>query len=351
VYNSIINRKGSESMAMPEKVIGLNPNRVYGAIMGFLNEKAINSENTRKAYEDDITQFFTFTRNKSLADLTREDLNYSYDEVLNFKLFLADKYGGSSVNRKLSTIRKLFKVLGRTFDDLKQNAFQVDNVKATVENYGVLSYEEALEMISRASKYRRGAEKSALIYLATMTSFRLTALLNIKWKDIRKENGLWTVHVIDKGQKKDVKAISDNLYNTLIDLRKPETKEDDFVFSFDPKTCSDMIRKLCDDMQIDPERNIVFHSLRKVAINWALDYTKDVATASRQANHSTPAVTYGSYAKRNNDLSTLPSVLMEQECDMSILEALTKEQLIAMIDNACYDVKMKLIMAAKKSAR
>jgi organic hydroperoxide reductase OsmC/OhrA len=36
---------------------------------------------------------------------------------------------------------------------------------------------------------------------------------------------------------------------------------------------------------------------------------------------------------------------------MSVLEALTKEQLIALIDSSCYDVKMKLIMAAKKSAR
>jgi uncharacterized membrane protein affecting hemolysin expression len=34
---------------------------------------------------------------------------------------------------------------------------------------------------------------------------------------------------------------------------------------------------------------------------------------------------------------------------MSVLEALTKEQLIALIDGSCYDVKMKLIMAAKKS--
>jgi integrase len=206
-------------------------------------------------------------------------------------------------------------------------------------------------MISRASKYRRGVEKSALIYLATMTSFRLHALLGVKWKDIRKVNNLWTVHVIDKGQKKDAKAISDNLYNTLTALHKHEASDDDLVFNFDPKTCADMIRKLCQDMNIDPERNVVFHSLRKVAINWALDYTKDIMLAARQGNHSSPTTTMNNYARKHEDLSTLPSILMEQECDMSVLEALTKEQLIALIENGCYDVKMKLIMAAKKSAR
>ncbi len=327
------------------------PETVFDLIETFLMSKGLDSDKTQVAYRGDIEQFFKIMRNKDIGQLTFDDLCFKNYEVEHYKAILAEQYAGSTVNRKIATLKSLYDYLAANDVKVNKDAFNVKRVKHKTASWGVLSPEEGYEMVERVKTQRKGEIKSLLIHTALETSFRLTALLNATYDNLseeRNKQGLWTLTVIEKGGEEVTMPINDELYEKLQAIRKPNQKK---IFNLDPKTCRDAIKTLCEEMGISPKRNISFHSLRKVAINFAIDTGADVMTASRQANHKNPSTTMNYYLDRDKeDLSNMPGLLMGKKVDLSILESLSAEEWMLLVRQLDGVTQRKIIRKAKEKA-
>jgi integrase len=321
-------------------VTQFNANTVHNKVMAFIKQKARKSEKTAEAYETDFRQFCKVALGKELEQIKDEDLAIDAQTIVRYQDFLCEVYKGSSVNRKMSSIRTILKYLAIDNKLIRMEVFNaVEAMPKMTKHYGVLDKEEVDQMIELAKELPNGQEKSALIWLAFQTGIRLNALLNLEWKDIKRIKNVWVVTVYDKGKKYDEKPIPDALYDYLTKIGRTEGK----VFNMTPRTAQRTIDELCERMGIDPERNITFHSLKKAGINYILETTGDIDLAAKFGNHKTIQTTYESYANRNKDYTEMPSYTMGQEIDLSPLEKLSKEELIEIIKSCKDSTKIEII--------
>lgn len=351
-YNDIINRKEMISiMTSATNIARLQkPETVFDLIETFLISKGLDSKNTQSAYRSDIEQFFKIMRNKDIGQLTFDELCFKNYEIEQYKAILAEQYAGSTVNRKIATLKSLYDYFAANDIKVNKNAFKVKRIKHNTASWGALSPEEGFEMVERVKKQRKGAIKSALIHTALETSFRLSALLSAEYSNIsetKNEQGLWTMTLIEKGNKEVTMPISDELYEKLQSIRKPKQKK---IFNLDPKTCRNALKTVCEEMGISAKRNISFHSLRNVAINFSIDIGQDIMTAARQGNHSSPSTTLNHYLKKKEDLSNMPGLLMGQKIDLSILESLSAEEWMLLVRQLDGVTQRKIIRKAKEKA-
>lgn len=330
---------------LTDKIVILNQNNVFSSITAFINDRGANSDNTKKAYETDIRQFFQMMRQKEVEHLKEADLIFQHKDILRYKEELSNLYNSNTtVNRKLSTIKNLFEFLKIDHQGIRTEVFQVGRLKEKVNSYGVLSLDEAQKMIEVAKELPSGTEKSLIIELATFTSIRLTALLSLTWKNIKNVDGFWIVSVYDKGEKLDEKPISNDLYTRLLVLKTDSYK----IFTLTDKTCQRAIKQLCEKIGInDEERNITFHSLKKVGVNWIIDATGDITKGAQQGNHSNIQTTFKHYRSKRKDFGSMAGILMSNQVDLSPLEDMNKEELIQLIQSSSLSTKFDIAKRIK----
>ena len=236
-------------MTNTAKVTNININNIYNDIRLFLQSAKDKSKNTAKSYETDIKQFFSYARNKDMNTLATEDLNVKHKEVIAYRLYLKDTgLANATINRKIASLKSLYKFLNANDYPVNPNAFSLDNLSThESSSYGILAWEEIEQMIKLVREQHKGLEKSLLIEMAVKTSIRKDALLNIKWDDIKETPGkdIYEITTTDKGQKHS-KSICKEFYDRLITIKK-----NDRVFTLSKTTIKDMMQKLCQDMNID----------------------------------------------------------------------------------------------------
>lgn len=346
-----LSTKGGFCMTIVEKIVHLqqSESNVYALIQTFLESKRIDSANTAKAYLSDIETFFRMMLNKSLNELTIEDLNFKYHEIEAYRLELAKHYSGSTVNRKIASVKSLFEFFAANdIDTVNPKVFSVKRMKHQTKSYGVLSPDEGFQMVELAKRLRNGKVKSVLIHLAIRTSFRLRAILSLTWDDITYENGKWIITAIDKGNVEHRRQLIDHLYNDLIAIKPDGAKETDLIFNLSTNTCDRMIKQLASMMGISEKRNITFHSLRKIAPNYALEVENDLPMAVKQGGWSNPQTFLNSYMKKHEDLSSLPGVQMGAQIDISVFKEMSKEQLVDIISATSINTQHTLLKIAKE---
>ena len=81
---------------------------VYNAIQSFLESAGVESNNTKVTYETAIKDFFKATRSKSLYELSRSDLVFSYIDIEKYRNGLIGTLKNASINIKMIAIKKLF---------------------------------------------------------------------------------------------------------------------------------------------------------------------------------------------------------------------------------------------------
>lgn len=341
-------------MSMKQNIVLLQNKEsktVFNRIMNFLLDK--NSELTRTAYEEDIRDFFKSVIHKEVEELSVEDLSsFDEDDVVAYKNAMKIAYSAGTINRKLSAMRSLYRKLSASRElresGVDSNVFNVENVKGEVNGYGSLTWEETKEMIERVKSYTHGDEKSLIIEFAAKTGFRIESILSITRDNFHYDdkNDIWIVKIIGKHHKEDKKPIKPEFHDRIMANYNIEKES---VFSLTGKTMRLTIRKLCEEMNIDSKRNITFHSLKKMGVNYILGHTGDIKAAQRYANHSNAATTLNAYAEMNEDLSEMPSLRMGEETDISILKNLSKRELLKLISESNETVKQRLVTDAKKN--
>jgi integrase len=302
---------------------------MYNDIITFFESR---TPNTRIAYEKDIRDFFKIMKNKDVEHVTEEDFKIKLSDIERFRLILKDNgYANTTINRRITAIRKLLKYLkANDYDFIKNDFFsEMDDLPENPESAGTLTYDEACQMAELALTERQQGRIKRLVILSAMkTSIRLEALVGIKWSDIHKKDDIYIINTIDKGNVHVKRPITKKFYNELLSIK---TEGSDRVFNIYADTMQITIRRLCEKMGIPKERNITFHSLRAVGINFILDTTGDVRAAMRQSGHKSMDVFYKHYVDKSEDYSQMAGILMELNLDVSMFQNYSKEELVQVL--------------------
>lgn len=154
------------------------------------------SNKTILSYKDDLIEYNEFLGNNFI-----NILNIDMNIVNNYMKYLYDrKITKSSISRKLSSIRGLYNYLVRE-DIIKENHFnKIQNPKRELYLPKFLKDEELDKIFSVCNSNNPTEERDTLIIeLLYATGVRVSELVNIKIKDINREEKL--IKVLGKGNK------------------------------------------------------------------------------------------------------------------------------------------------------
>lgn len=345
-----------------EKVIKLTETNLYDDIIAYFSEldnqyvndprfkKAdgtLKKSSTRVTYERCIREFFMMVLGKEIEHLKIGDLiNLKKRDIIEYRTKLLEKGNANqTINLKISSVRSLFKFLSAEHD-INDKIFNLKSLKENSKSYTSLSQTEAERFATVAFETEREKPfvKKMLIMLAIRSSFRLDELLNLRWKDFEPilDEGICKVCTIGKGGKPNCNSFSIKLYNEILELKKinKENKEDSLVFELSKDSINDMMKRLRERLSVE-DRNIVFHSFRGVAIDFALE-TGDIKQAAQQANHSSIETTYKHYINKSRDYTQTAGVRMDMELDYSIMDQLSVDDFKEFIKSGNYKLFTEL---------
>jgi integrase len=338
-------------------VVMLHNDSVLAHISKFLDRLSVDSASTSVEYKRDIQKFFKLMLGKELNELEVRDLDIKKIDIEGYQTFLLDYgYKASSINRMIASVKSLynsFEENGFKYKDdngdniyIKSAPLNVDKLRTNdSDSYGMIEHEEMKDMIRRAKYMPNGVEKSLFLEFASVTSFRLEAITNLDWNDFRKESDTWVVKTLDDKGKVHEKSIRTDLYERML-----ETKKDDKVFHMTSRTIERVIETLVKDMNIDPERNIKFHSIKKYGIMEVWMATGgDIIKTAEQGNHSSFETTKKYYMMFKKNYASMPSLLIGQEVDINPIKEMSKDELIALIESCDRELQFSLLNKIKKT--
>lgn len=315
---------------------------VWNCLSTFLNRMEQNSKNTRTSYERAIREFFKTMRNKNIEDLIEEDLIFTKPQIETYQVNLRNNYKSTTVNTKMSALKKCYVKLEDYGFDVKSSWFVLDRYdEHDKESYDPMTHEEIIQTINLVSGTRAGIQKALLVRLAYSTAFRRESLLNMKWSDISQRQGIWMVKTLGKGNKWDYKKISNDLYDELM-KHKEQSNGRDKIFTLTTKTVNKMLNYIRKNIDFG-DRNITFHSLKKSSINEvALITNYDLKAMQRQGNHSNITTTLNDYMAEKS-LDDLVIVDVNYHVPVEKFDELSKEELVDLIKKSDRSIQIKLL--------
>jgi integrase len=351
-------------MLPQEKVNQLKDYTIYEDIIAFLDEfdqksndkrqnRKMEKSNTRVSYEKNLREFFKITLNKDIEHLTEDDLNFKKRDVIAYRKVLQENgNSNSTVNQKMASVKSCVVFLNSEHN-VNVAAFELKRLDETPVHYGILNQTEAELFAQTAFETERekGYLKKMMILFAIRTSFRLDEVLNVKWSSFEEVDGVYKVSVRGKRNKLVTNAISSKLYNQIAQLKEMnlESKwngDPELVFQISVDSVNSMMDRLRKKLGFEG-KNIVFHSFRKVAINWELETTGRVDKAAQQGNHSSIDVMYKNYIDHTRDYTQSAGVRMEEEIDLSFIDDLTIDDFKEFVKQGGYKIQLELQNFAK----
>ncbi|ATF13673.1 hypothetical protein A616_17295 [Brevibacillus brevis X23] len=333
-------------------VTSINVSNVYNAILAYLDDVGSASDKTKASYEYDIKQFFSYIKGKKINELTEEDIYVTRLQVNDYRNHLqrlvkedgSPKYTNNTINHKIDVMRSLYNELPTYGYQVDKIPFELRALPVRVNPIGFLAWEEVNEMAARVKKHRDGEEKSVIILLAAQTSIRKDAILHVVWENFKVVDGVPVITVYDKGNVLIDTSIPEELFEDILGLKKEEAKSSDRVFTIKSlRTLDNMMDALCKEMDISEERNISFHSLKKAGVNQAyIESNNDIKVAQQQAHHADPSVTLKTYLPMTKNYREMASYTMGRGIDLSVLEEISKEEIIDLIMSCSTSVKMEI---------
>lgn len=306
---------------------------VYNAIQSFLESAGVESNNTKTTYETAIKDFFKATRSKSLYELSRNDLKFTYMDVEKYRNGLIGTLKNASINIKMIAIKKLFDKLVKYEIVSDSKPFEMHKLKEyDVKSYDSMSIEEVRKCVDVVEASKNGFEKGLLIRLAFATGFRKHALMTLKFSNITTLDGQPIIKVLDKGNKWSTKKLDDELYEEITTYKESVSRDN--IFSLSNTTVQRMMNLINEKIDFG-DRYITFHSFKKASIEEvAVQTNYDIKAMQYQGNHSDVTTTLNVYLSKKK-MDDMPIVsLNNSKPDLSSLKDLTKDDL--------YDIIVKL---------
>ena len=320
---------------------------VYNAIQSFLESAGVESNNTKVTYETAIKDFFKATRSKSLYELSRNDLVFSYIDIEKYRNGLIGTLKNASINIKMIAIKKLFDKLVKYEMVQDSKPFEMHKLKEhDIKSYDSMSIEEVRKCIEVVEDSKNGFEKGLLIRLAFVTGFRKHALMTLKFANITTLNGQNVIKVLDKGNKWSTKKLDDELYEEIMQYKAVVNRDN--IFNLSNTTVQRMMKLI--NTKVDfGDRYITFHSFKKASIEEvAIQTNYDIKAMQYQGNHADVTTTLNVYlAKKTMD--NMPTIsLTGNEPDLSSLKDLTKDDLYDIISKLDRQTQIQVLELANK---
>lgn len=323
---------------------------VWTNIETWLEKCKMKSKNTAKTYETAVRDFFTWLCNKRLEDLKPEEIIINGTILVQYQTLLKDKkLKNNTVNTKMGAIRSLYKFIQEDYEDIKSEWFnkieRLDEEEDS-ENYGELYMHEVEQMIELVKHTYKGLEKQLLIEFAVTTSFRKESILKLKWSDIvyNPDENLYLFPTYKK-RNKDIKPIKPEQYERLLQLKK---KNKEYIFGLSNTTIQNMMNKLKEQMNIDPNRNITFHSFKNIAINFACKDLQDPSLAQTQGGHKSFNTTKKFYIKANKRFGDMPGIRIWDKPDYSKIDEADENKLRKAISECSETTKREILIMLEK---
>lgn len=319
---------------------------VYTDIQAFFDE--YESEKTKKEYLRDIQEFFRYIHGKELNDLTLNDItNVSNGQpmakkhVISYRKHLMNKNSEGTVNRKITSIRSLYKFLQGEGYPLNYLIFALKALKYNPDSYGVLTKEQVESMAELALNETYGEQLHALIYLSAVTSIRITALLSLTWDNIKKDPNtrFYVVDTIDKRKMPVIMPFEPELNDKLVAIRKSEKLFEDLKVDY----VKDAISKIAKELGI--AERIVTHSLRKSAPAYEMRTTGNIKRGMRQTGHKSVQTFITTYTDKTVGFGELAGIKMFRKVDESAFENVSKEDILKKLKEMNRDVYDQLAIA------
>lgn len=318
---------------------------VWGCLDTFLTRVGQNSKNTRNTYERAIRDFFMDMRGKKIENLVERDLIFTKNQVESYQVKLKEKFKGTTVNTKMSALKKTYMKFEDYGFDVRATWFDVDRYSEHEKvSYDSMTFDEVMKAIELIKETRKGEEKALFIEMAFVTAFRKESLKTISMNSIYKHNdGEYVVEVIDKGNRKSKNKISKDLYERLYSFAKSEEKGlDESIFVLTNKTIRGMMDHIRENIDFG-KRRIVFHSLKKASIEEvALQTGYDLKAMQAQGHHASVQTTLDHYMSKKT-VDDMQAVDMYSEAPVEEFELMSKEELVEMLNNAPRDIQIKLL--------
>jgi len=331
----------------PKNVVQFNTvedKNVWTCISTFLTRVGQNSKNTRQTYEKAVRDFFRIMRNKELESLVEADLIFTKSQVETYQVNLKEQFKGSTVNNRMSALKKVYKKLEDYGFDVSPSWFELDRYSEhETESYDAMTFEEVQKSIEVVRSTRKGEEKSLFLEMAFTTAFRKESLKSVKLSDFYQYKGEWAVKTIGKGNKRDDKKVSTDLYTRIkLFVEKEGKSKDSPVFSLTNKTISGMMKYIKSEIDFG-DRNITFHSFKKSSIEEkALQTNYDLKAMQAQGNHSNISTTLNHYMS-SKKLDDMTAIDINYNPPVEKFNDMSKEELVNMLMNAPRDIQVKLL--------
>lgn len=318
-----------------------NDKNVWNCVKTFLDRIEQNSKNTKTTYENAIRDFFKTMRNKDLEQLVENDLIFTKPQIETYQVGLRNKYKSTTVNNRISALKKLYTKLEDYNFDVKASWFSLERYdEHDKESYDSMTHDEIIKAINLVLETRAGKQKALLIRVAYATAFRKQSILDLKWSDISNRNGVWILKTLGKGNKWDYKKISDDLYNELMEHKASTNK--DKIFTLTDKTVNKMLNYIRDNIDFG-DRKITFHSLKKSSINEvALITNYDLKAMQRQGSHSNVTTTLNDYMAEKS-IDDLVVVDINYRVPVEKFDELSRDELINLIKSSDRNIQIKLL--------
>ena len=270
--------------------------------------KLKNSEQTKRAYRNDVSSFFKKLNIYYLYDIAK----IPYHEIVKFTLNYINKFRKSekyypdrvinskTVNRKAYSISAFFKFLVNVYNYPKNPVANFTPLKVHRRSTTTsLTRNEIFEILAILKKRKEDSEKEFRDYLLLLVMFllalRRTEIANLQWKDIN--NDRQSITVFQKGGTYKELPIPDSLLTLLFDFREKYGKKSAYIFhpivnnrTGDTKKpiSTDLIFKIVRELvsKIIPNKNITPHSFRKTFIEQALNNNQDFISIINATGHT-----------------------------------------------------------------
>ncbi|MDE5977180.1 MAG: tyrosine-type recombinase/integrase [Turicibacter sp.] len=293
---------------------GISERQKTHFIRHFLKLKGSNSKYTEISYERDILDFFQV---KCIEDITLSQvIDVNLFDVEHYLLDLKGKgCASATINRKVSSLSSLYKWLLKYQDNRTQTALLYFNPfgnlhdekpKVNSKETEFLTLEECGQLLGVFDTNKLlDLRNKTILTLALTTALRKSELIHIKLKDIAKYGEYDVIHVVRKGNKKDMVKIKPSVKLLIEEYvsrtqRCFEADAESYLFighsrnkrnneKLDPSSLNYMIKSVCKKAGIS--KSLKVHSTRHTAITLAITGGASIEKVRDFAAHQNIATT------------------------------------------------------------
>jgi integrase/recombinase XerC len=192
---------------------------ILNQFLNYLSSEKRFSTHTLIAYENDLKQFFEFTKIETLTSLT--EVNHQL--IRSWIVDLVDsEFSNKSVNRKLSSLRSFVKWAQKN-DYLIQNPFKKVVAPKVTKRLPIFVKESEMDIVKIENYFANdfvGIRNLLIIEILYQTGIRLSELINLKIEDLSNDS----IKVLGKRNKERIIPVSKELQIQIIEYLKQRTQ-------------------------------------------------------------------------------------------------------------------------------